>query len=451
LSNLTHEVTAFEAAPPTEAPNWRAWSIATLLAGCYTLSYFDRQTISILVAPIKLSLHLSDTQFGLLQGISFSLFYVAACLPLAWLSDRYRRSRVMSACVGGWSVMAMLCGFAGNFWQLLSARIGLAMGESGLPPAALATLSERFDPRRLATATSMFMLAPFIGGGLALAGGGALYAWIKSLDRASLPLLNRFEDWQVVFLLVGLPGLVVAALLLLIADKPSRTSSGLGGFAVFAFYRREWRFAVVYSLTMGLVMTLMSGYVTWLPAALMRSNGIDEHTLGSLFGPIYLIAGSIGTLSAGLIIMYRGGPDPVRAVLRHMCIVLVALWPIAAFGLFASPLWLQLSLMGFALFLISSVTSLSSLTFQYVTPRHLRAQAIGLLSMVSALFGTGLGPVLAGVLSDHLTQARQPLSMSLSLIGGITVPMILILLLFVSRHHRARRLDLLVNRPDYPR
>jgi MFS family permease len=254
-----------------------------------------------------------------------------------------------------------------------------------------------------------------------------------------------------VFLLVGLPGLVLTALLLLIADKPSRTSNGLGGFAVFAFYRREWRFAAVYSLTMGLVMTLMSGYVTWLPAALMRSNGIDEHTLGSLFGPIYLIAGSIGTLSAGLIIMYRGGADPVRAVLRHMCTVLFALWPIAAFGLFASPLWLQLSLMGFALFLISSVTSLSSLTFQYVTPRHLRAQAIGLLSMVAALFGTGLGPVLAGVLSDHLTQARQPLSMSLSLIGGITVPMILVLLLFVSRHHRAMRLDLLVNRPDYPR
>jgi MFS family permease len=451
LKNPTHEAIAFEAAPQADAPNWRAWCIATLLAACYTLSYFDRQTISILVAPIKRSLQLSDTKFGLIQGISFSLFYVAACLPIAWLSDRYRRSRVMSACVGGWSVMTMLCGFASNFWQLLFARIGLAIGESGLPPAALATLSERFDPRRLATATSMFMLAPFIGGGLALAGGGALYAWIKSLDRASLPILNRFEDWQVVFLLVGLPGLVVTALLLLIADRPSRASSSLGGFAVFAFYRREWRFAVVYSLTMGLVMTLMSGYVTWLPAALMRSNGIDERTLGSLFGPIYLIAGSIGTLSAGLIIMYRGGANPVRAVLRHMCTVLVALWPIASFGLFASPLWLQLSLMGFALFLISSVTSLSSLTFQYVTPRHLRAQAIGLLSMVSALFGTGLGPVLAGVLSDHLTQARQPLSMSLSLIGGITVPMILVMLLFVSRHHRATRLDLLVNRPDYPR
>jgi MFS family permease len=104
-------------------PDWRAWAIATLLALCYTLSYFDRQAISILVAPIKHSLRLNDTQFGLIQGISFSVFYVAACLPLAWLSDRYRRSWVMSACVSTWSLMTMLCALANSFWQLLFARI----------------------------------------------------------------------------------------------------------------------------------------------------------------------------------------------------------------------------------------------------------------------------------------------------------------------------------------
>jgi len=352
-------------------PTWRSWAIATLLAACYTLSYFDRQAISILVAPIKSSLHLSDTQFGLIQGISFSVFYVLACLPLAWLADRYRRSRVMSACVAFWSLMTMMCALAGNFWQLLLARIGLASGESGLTPAALATLSARFDPRRLATATSMFMLAPFIGGGLALGGGGALYNAVKHWDRTAIPLLGRFQDWQIVFFLVGVPGFVAAALLLLIVDRPRpRDAARISGLAVFAFYRREWRFAALYSLTMGMVMTLMSGYVTWLPAAIMRSKGIDERTLGALFGPIYLVAGAMGTLSAGITIMYRGGTDPVRAVLRYMSAVTIILWPIAAFGLLASPLWLELALMGLALFLISSVTSLSSLPFQYVTPPH---------------------------------------------------------------------------------
>jgi len=443
---------AFTEAPRAAAPTWRAWAIATLLAGCYTLSYFDRQAISILVAPIKASLHLSDTQFGMLQGISFSVFYVLACLPLAWLADRYRRSRVMSACVAFWSVMAMLCALTTNFWQLLLARIGLASGESGLTPAALATLSERFDPRRLATATSMFMLAPFIGGGLALSGGGALYGAVQHWDLASIPIVRHFEAWQIVFFLVGLPGLVAAGLLLLIVDRARpKDAERTGTWALFGFFRREWRFAAVYSLTMGMVMTLMSGYVTWLPAAIMRSKGIDERTLGALFGPIYLVAGAAGTLSAGIIIMYRGGTDPVRAVLRYMSTASIILWPIAALGLMASVLWQELALMGFALFLISSVTSLSSLPFQYVTPPHLRAQAIGLLSMVAALFGTGLGPVLAGILSDRLTFAPQPLSLALSLIGGIVVPLIVLLLLFLVRHHRKARLDLAVLRIDYPR
>lgn len=343
----------------------------------------------------------------------------------------------------------MLCGFATNFWQLLLARIGLAMGESGLTPAALATLSVRFDPRRLATATSMFMLAPFIGGGLALGGGGALYAAVKNWDRTGIPLLARFQDWQIVFLFIGLPGFVVAALLLLIVDRPqARRPSGVSAWAVFAFFRREWRFAAVYSLTMGMVMTLLSGYVTWLPAAIMRSQGIDERTLGALFGPIYLVAGAVGTLSAGLIIMYRGGADPVNAVLRYMSTVTVILWPIASFGLLASRLWLELTLMGTALFLISSVTSLSSLPFQYVTPRHMRAQAIGLLSMVAALFGTGLGPVLAGVLSDHLTFAAQPLSLALSLIGAVVIPIVFCMLRFIAHHHKRVRLDLAVIHQD---
>jgi MFS family permease len=439
-------------APMADAPTRRSWAIATLLAGCYTLSYFDRQAISILVAPIKASLHLSDTQFGLIQGISFSVFYVLACLPLAWLADRYRRSRVMSACIAFWSLMTMLCALTTNFWQLLLARIGLASGESGLTPAALATLSARFDPQRLATATSMFMLAPFIGGGLALGGGGALYSAVKQWDRSSLPLLGHLEAWQIVFFLVGVPGFLAAGLLLLIVDRAApRGGARIGTWAVFGFFRREWRFAAVYSLTMGMVMTVLSGYVTWLPAAIMRSKGIDERTLGALFGPVYLIAGAAGTLSAGIIIMYRGGVDPVRAVLRYMSAMTIILWPIAAFGLMVSVLWQELALMGLALFLISSVTSLSSLPFQYVTPPHLRAQAIGLLSMVAALFGTGLGPVLAGFLSDRLTFAAQPLSLALSLIGGVIVPLIVLMLFFLSRQHRRRRLDTAVLRPDYPR
>lgn len=441
--------------PPADAQigraTFRSWLIAILLAVCYTMAYLDRQVISLLIEPIQASLDINDTQFGLLQGVSFSLFYVAATLPLAWLADQTRRSRVMSASVAFWSVATMACGLTATFWQMMVARIAVAVGEAGLTPAALATLSDRFNRRQLATATSLFMLAPFVGGGLALGAGGMLYAWAEAFNQGAVPLLARFSDWQIVFLVVGAAGLLPAALLLLIVDKPLRRASrreGAGFSEVFGLFRREWRIYVLYQLAMALTMVILASYVTWLPAAIMRSKGISEAEVGTLFGPIYLICGAGGTLSAGIIVMMRAGSDPVRVVLRYMLACLVLLWPLATFGLMTSSLTAELVMMGAALFLISSVTSLSSLPFQYVTPRHLRAQAIALLAMISALFGTGLGPVLAGVLSDRLTSVAHPLSTALSLIAAVTSPLVLILLWMILRQHAHRRLDVESMRGD---
>lgn len=437
------EADVIEEAPASGA-GWRSWLIALLLAFCYTMSYVDRQVISLLIEPIKAALSLSDTQFGLMQGISFSFFYVAASLPLAWLADHTRRSRLMAACIAAWSAMTMLCAFAANFWQMLAARIGIAAGESGLTPAALATLSDRFDAKTLPTATSMYMLAPFVGGGLALGGGGVLYAAVATSAKVDGSVFAALDAWQWVFLIVGAPGLLAAVLLLLIRDRRPADSprDGRGMGEMIAFFRREWRIMASYAMAMSVLMTLLSSYVTWLPAAIMRSKGIDEATIGTMFGPIYLLSGAAGTISAGILIMARGGEDKVRSVLRYMILLVALLWPVGTFGLLTGSLHAELVLMGIALFLISSITSLSSLPYQYVTPRHLRAQAIAILAALSALFGTGLGPVLAGVMSDQLTGARFPLSVALSIIAAVVCPIVLLLLTVALRRHATVRLDL---------
>lgn len=434
-----------QATPPDRA-TIRSWLVAALLALCYTIAYIDRQVISLLIRPIEASLKISDTQVGLLQGISFSLFYVAAALPLAWLADRNRRSRVMSGCVAFWTAMTMACGFATVFWQMMLARIGIAIGEAGLTPAALATLADRFNRRQLAVATAMFMLAPFVGGGLALGAGGAVYAWAKGLDRASIPLLAGVEDWQIVFLVIGAAGLLPALLLLLIRDRaaPAAAKAESSLSEVFSLFRRDWRIFLLFQLAMAIVMIVLASYVTWLPAAIMRSKGVDEARIGTLFGPIYLVCGAAGTLTAGAVVMMRAGTDPVRAVLRYMLLMLGLLWPTATAGLLVPSLNAELALMGAALFMISSVTSLSSLPFQYITPRHLRAQAIALMAMVAALFGTGLGPVIAGVVSDRLSGVRYPLSVALAGIGAVCIPVVILMILVVSREHARRRLDLAV-------
>ena len=415
-----------------------------MLALCYTIAYLDRQVISLLIQPIQESLKISDTVFGLLHGVSFSLFYVAASLPLAWLADRTHAPRVMSACVAFWSAMTMACGFAGTFAQLMAARIGVAIGEAGLTPAALSTLADRFDRNRLATATSFFMLAPFLGGGLALGAGGALYSWAQRIDREALPLIGGIDDWQLVFLIVGAVGVIPALLLLLIVDRkePTQEAEQSNLRDLLLMFRRDWRIYILYQLAMATTMVVLASYVTWLPAAIMRSKGINEAQIGALFGPIYLVCGAAGTLSAGFVVMMRAGKDPVRTVLSYMLGILTLLWPLAGLGLLTSSLNIELALMGAALFLISSITSLSSLPFQYITPRHMRAQAMAIMAMITALFGTGLGPVLAGWLSDQLTSERHPLSVALSLIGAVCIPIVICALTVVFREHSRRRLDL---------
>ena len=436
--------------PPASprAQSVRNWLVALLLALCYAVAYMDRQVISLLIKPIKAALDISDTQFGLLQGVSFSLFYVAATYPLAWLADRTRRSRVMSACVAAWSVMTMSCGLAASFAQLMLARIGVAIGEAGLTPAALATLSERFDHKRLATATALFMLAPFVGGGLSLWLGGATYSWAQGLSPTSLLPSWGFSDWQIVFLIIGAAGLLPALLLLLIADRrptscTDRKADDTESASVSALFRKEWRILMLYPAAMAMVMIVLASYVTWLPAAIMRSKDISEAEVGSLFGPVYLICGCVGTLSAGFFISLRAGPNPVRTVLIYMLCVLGLLWPLSVFGPLTNSLIAELAMMGLALFLISSVTSLSSLTYQYVTPNNLRARAMALMAMLTGLVGTGLGPVLAGYLSDHLQGTTHPLSTALALIGAVCVPCAVLLLALVLRAHEKRRLDLI--------
>ncbi len=414
------------------------WSIAALLTLCFTLSYVDRQIISILIDPIKQTLNVSDTQIGLMQGVSFSLFYVAASLPLAWLSDRGHRSIVMTICVAGWSIMTMLCGLASTYWQLFMARIGVAVGEAGLPPAALTNLADMFEAKRLALATSFFMLAPFIGGGIALIGGGALYAASEHWN-ITLPLLKDLERWQLVFIIVGAPGLLLA---LMIPPMTRRlkgnhnTSAQNSITELLVFYKENWRVVIIYALAIALVISVLMAYVTWLPAAIMRSNGIDEKTIGTLFGPIYMVAGILGTLSAGLIINRTGGSDTVKATLKFMRLCVLIVWPLAGIGPMLGSLWSTLAFMGVTIFLISAINCLSSLPLQYLVPKHLRAQAIAFHGMIAALIGTGTGPVIAGYLSDNLTMFEHPLSAALSLMALVILPIVGLLMHSIIRKYK---------------
>lgn len=393
----------------------RAWLITVFLTVCFTLSYMDRHVLSLLVEPIKHALSLSDTQIGLAQGLSFSIFYVLASLPLARLSDRGHRPRIMSACIAVWCSMTALCGLVTNFWQLLLARIGVASSEAGLPPAALTMLADMNDAKGLARANSVFMLAPYLGGGLSLMGGGAVYAWVQTLD---LPM----EPWRWVFLIIGAPGLLAAALMLLVRE-PRRQRPAAPSKSSFKelvqFLRADLGFYACYVLAISMLVMMLNAIVSWMPAVLMRSFHIEPKAAGALFGPTFLIAGIAGTLIAGQVISKADNHarGTVERIFRYMRLSVWIALPAAAMAPLAPSVSLQIAVIAVAIFCVSSVNSLSSMPFLLLVPTHIRAQAVAFLALVTALVGTGLGPMLVGMLSDALASTERPLPNALACVG----------------------------------
>jgi len=417
----------------------RSSLIAVLLGACWTLSYVDRNVLSLLVDPVKLTLELSDTELGAIQGFAFSVFYVLAGLPLARLSDRGHRPRIMSACIAIWCAMTMLCGLVANFWQLFAARVGVAASEAGLPPAALTILADVEDPKRLARTTSIFMLAPFIGGGFALMIGGALDHLVRAWGPVSLFGSATLEPWRLVFLLVGAPGVLVAiGVLWLREPRAGRkvVAPGMSFAPFFTFLRQDPKFCALYILSMAMMAALLNANVSWMPTVLARAHRMDAHAVGMKFGPVFLAAGVIGTLAAGMV-TGRSGPDVVERAFRHMRWCALIALPAAALGPLAPSLWVQLSLAAVALGCTSSLNALAPLPFLVIAPGEVRAQAIAFLALVSAFVGTGLGPFLVGLISDHLPAVAQPLSLALALVGGAVALAAALMLSAVTRRVQA--------------
>ncbi|GFE82076.1 MFS transporter [Steroidobacter agaridevorans] len=408
-----------------------SWLVAVLFTCCFTLSYVDRHVISLLVEPIKSALVLSDTQIGVIQGLSFSVFYVLASLPLAHLSDRGNRPRIIAACIAVWSCMTMLCGLAVNFWHLLLARIGVAAAESGLPPAALTMMADTYDPKRLVRATSIFMLAPYLGGAIALVGGGAIYAAVAQTPWPAIPGIGPLDSWQWVFIMAGAPGMLVALIVLCLLKEPRTEASGKSDATVaelVTFLRTDWRPLMAYIVATALVVLLFNAQVAWVPAALMRAHGMDAHTVGLLFGPVFLVAGAIGTLGAGMILGKARG-DVVTSTVRLMRLCALVALPAAVIGPQIASVWIQLTVVGVSLLCSSAILGMSTVPLQFIAPKPLRARIMALQGLVCALIGTGLGPLLVGVLSDQLdTFASQSLTVALSVIAVGTVPLSYLLL-----------------------
>ncbi len=404
----------------------RAWYLLALLSLAFILSMLDRTVISLLVEPIKADLGLTDTGISLLQGATFAIFYALTGVPIGWLADRSNRRNIISAGIGLWSVMTVICGLATSYATLFLGRTGVAVGEAALNPAAYSMMSDSFSKEKLGRAIGIFTAAGVVGTGLALLIGGKLYSYFVS--QGGLDIGWQLKPWQATFVAVGLPGLFLSLLILFTVREPKR--SGLierskaqsdtdAESSAFAFIKANR--AIYGPLIAGYGILCIVGYAftLWGPASLGRVYGLTTAEIGSKFGMIMLVFGSLGPILGGVacdrLIKAGRSNGPVLCLLSAAAICLFfSIILLVSTGLTTT--WLAYAGIAFG---FTAMLASVPIAIQLITPSQYRAR-IAALALVSAnVIGLGIGPLLVGLLNDNVFTGRAGIATSLPLVLAV--------------------------------
>jgi len=420
----------------------QGWLAAGLLALASVGSQFDRTVINLMIEPLKHTFALDDTHFGMLQSIPFGIFYILACVPIGRLADRYSRRVIIATGVGLFGLFAMASGLARSFIQLFLTRIGVAVGEASLTPAALSMLSDLFPPERLGRPVSGFLMSAPVGQGLAFIGGGSLLQWLTTSAVLAHPPLSHFAPWQAAFIIVGAPVLLLVPLFLLQQEPARRGPGGAAALPLRAVAQvLRTRAAALVPMFCGFAMVNLVSYTffIWTPAFLQRAYGWNSAGIGLAFGGIILVFGTSGVFCAGLLsdrLARRGRAD---AQLR------VAAFGFVGCGLFGAlaPLMpnatAALVLLAPAIFLSMMPYPCAGTAIQLIVPNRARAQVTAIYVTLTTLVGLVVGPLVVGLMTDHVFHDPADIRYSLAIVVGIAAPVMFALLLAALRPFRALR------------
>ena len=399
------------------------WYVVFVLILAYTFSYIDRTILTLMVDPIRASLGISDVQLSLLHGLAFAVFYTLMGIPLGQLVDRRKRTNIIAVGIIVWSIMTAFCGLARTFWQMFAARIGVGVGEAALSPAAYSLLADWFKGKQLVRALSFYQGAIYMGGGLATMAGGALIALVPA---TSTPLTGPLEPWQIVFVIVGLPGILVG-LWVLTLREPERLGATDADHPTFRQVLAHMKtHARAYGgLILGLCFAslMWNGVAAWIPSHFIRQFGWTPAEVGLRYGSVLMIAGTAGILSGGWlsgVLRERGR--------RDSNLLLIILSAVLALPLgFAAPLMATAnsSLAVFALYLFAGAMPYggAAAAFQEITPNRMRGQVSAIYLFWLNLAGIGLGPTIVATVAQSFFGGELGISAAMATNVAIAAPL----------------------------
>jgi MFS family permease len=431
-----------------------AWYVLSLLTLAFVFSFIDRQILNLLVKPIQRDMEIGEKEMSLLMGASFAVFYTLLGIPLGRLADTWSRRWLVVWGITFWSLMTACCGLTHKFWQLALARVGVGVGEASLSPSAYSLIADYFPPHRRSTAMGVYGMGIYIGMGLALVLGGLVIKFTSAQDDVILPLVGAVRSWKVVFFVVGLPGLLVALLLLTIREpvrqglRRFETTNGTN-IRVAPPLREVWAYmsanrGTFLCLNFGLAMAALNGYggAAWIPAFFERRHGWSAGDTGLVFGVIVGICGTAGIVAGGRLADWLCGRGMSDANLRVALLGVAAWMPFgAAFPLVSSG-WLAAVLLGPAMFFSSMPFGLAPAAIQQLLPNAMRGQASAIYLFVINLIGLGLGPTIVAVLTEDVFQDKKAVHLSL-LVAGVSAHLCAAILLWRGLKYYRRSLEYL--------
>ncbi len=393
-----------------------AWYGVAVLTLANLSGFVDRQIIALLVEPIKRDFGISDTQVSLLMGLSFVLLYSVLGVPIGRLADRSSRKLIVAVGAAVWSIMTTLSGFARTFAQLFVLRVGVGVGEATLGPSAVSMIADSFPRERRGTAMSVFMIGTFLGSGLAYIIGAVVVGWADAQGPWSLPIVGAVRPWQMVFVLVGLPGLAIAALALSMKEPPRRVAPRPTPFAeVFAYLRAHKRTAITLSFGFACSAAVNYGIAFWLVTFFIRTHGWTQTQAGALQGLLTATIGVAGSLLGGRLTdrWTRAGLSdaPLRVGMLGAAgmLVFATTYPLVESALLAALLLVPVNIFAAMPWGAASAAVADAL------PSRIRGQGSAMHFLVVNLVSGALGPTAVALLTDRLFGDTLALRWSLSL------------------------------------
>ena len=412
-----------------------------MLCFVYVLNFLDRQLLSILAKPIQDSLHVSDGQLGLIGGLYFALFYCLISIPVGWLADRTNRVHILSLACALWSAATMACGLAGNYPQLVSARMAVGVGEAGGVPPSYAIISDTFPPGRRGTAFGLYNLGPPLGQALGVAFGAAIAA---------------AYSWRQAFLILGGVGLFAALAVRVIVREPARggldraAGAQAGSPPVAASKAGLWPTVrmffsrptlVLAALASGATQIVTYGAGNFTTLLLIREKGMTLQQVALWYALVVAVGMGGGIFVSGRVIdRFTRGSKAAYAAAPALSLTLAA--PLFL-GFVWAPTWplALLFLLGPTFLNYFYLSSAVALVQEEVAP-HQRVLSGALLLLVMNLIGMGVGPTFVGAVSDalrpgHPTHSLQIAFYCLAPVYGLAIGLFAWLAVILRREDRS--------------